>query len=249
MTFQRCVSSLAWPFVIGRALPEENQMSNRNQQVEQSLTSRIDVVGLWLAPFGLRILLAWEFFEAGLEKLQGANWFADLGDKFPMPFSLLSSNMNWTLATWFELIGSLALLLGLGTRFIALSLWVLTIVATYTIHWPSDWSSLSGLWQGYAISNDGYGNYKLPLIYLVMLLPLILNGSGRLSLDHLIDVLRDSASRSSAGPSAWGLVLLTLGMTVSILLPWVGGTLAGIAMILLVFPRSPGSVHMPLSKS
>lgn len=249
MTFQRCVSSLAWPFVIGRALPEENQMSNRNQQVEQSLTSRIDVVGLWLAPFGLRILLAWEFFEAGLEKLQGANWFADLGDKFPMPFSLLGSNMNWTLATWFELIGSLALLLGLGTRFIALSLWVLTIVATYTIHWPSDWSSLSGLWQGYAISNDGYGNYKLPLIYLVMLLPLILNGSGRLSLDHLIDVLRDSASRSSAGPSAWGLVLLTLGMTVSILLPWVGGTLAGIAMILLVFPRRPGSVHMPLSKS
>jgi putative oxidoreductase len=230
-------------------LPEENQMSNRNQQVEQSLTSRIDVVGLWLAPFGLRILLAWEFFESGLEKLQGANWFADLGDKFPMPFSLLSSNTNWTMATWFELVGSFALLLGLGTRFVALSLWVLTIVATYTIHWPSDWSSLSELWQGYAISNDGYGNYKLPLIYLVMLLPLILNGSGRLSLDHLIDVLRDSASKSSAGPSVWGLVLLTLGVTVSLLLPWVGGTLAGIAAILLVFPRRPGSVHMPLSKS
>jgi putative oxidoreductase len=230
-------------------LPEENQMSNRNQQVEQSLTSRIDVVGLWLAPFGLRILLAWEFFESGLEKLQGANWFADLGDKFPMPFSLLSSNTNWTMATWFELVGSFALLLGLGTRFVALSLWVLTIVATYTIHWPSDWSSLSELWQGYAISNDGYGNYKLPLIYLVMLLPLILNGSGRLSLDHLIEVLRDSASKSSADPSVWGLVLLTLGVTVSLLLPWVGGTLAGIAAILLVLSRRPGSVHMPLSKS
>jgi putative oxidoreductase len=108
---------------------------------------------------------------------------------------------------------------------------------------------LSELWQGYAISNDGYGNYKLPLIYLVMLLPLILNGSGRLSLDHLIEVLRDSASKSSADPSVWGLVLLTLGVTVSLLLPWVGGALAGIAAILLVLSRRPGSVHMPLSKS
>ena len=132
--------------------------------------------GGWLAPLGLRLILAWEFFESGREKLLGANWFAQLGDRFPWPFSALGAGLNWSLATWFELAGSLALLLGLGTRFAAYSLWVLTIVATYAVHWPGDWASLGQLWQGYAITNKGFGNYKLPLLYLVMLLPLMLNG-------------------------------------------------------------------------
>jgi putative oxidoreductase len=67
-----------------------------------------------------------------------------------------------------------ALLLGAGTRIAAAALWVLTVVAIYAVHWPSEWSNLAELWQGYAITNDGFGNYKLPLIYLVMLLPLML---------------------------------------------------------------------------
>ena len=150
-------------------------------------------VGNWLAPLGLRVILAWEFFEAGRGKLLGENWFTDLGDRFPLPFSLLGADINWSLATWFELVGSLALLLGLGTRFAAFSLWVLTIVAIYAVHWPGDWASLNELWQGYAISNKGYGNYKLPLLYLIMLLPLMLNGAGRFSLDHLIFGQRESA--------------------------------------------------------
>jgi putative oxidoreductase len=33
---------------------------------------------------------------------------------------------------------------------------------------------------------DGYGNYKLPLIYLVMFMPLLFGGAGKWSLDHLI---------------------------------------------------------------
>src|SRR5688572_32706149 len=56
--------------------------------------SRVDGVGQWLAPLGLRLLLAWEFFEAGREKLQGSNWFADLGERFPLPFSLISPDLN-----------------------------------------------------------------------------------------------------------------------------------------------------------
>ncbi len=30
------------------------------------------------APLSLRLLIAYEFLEAGLEKLSGENWFADL---------------------------------------------------------------------------------------------------------------------------------------------------------------------------
>ena len=84
---------------------------------------------------------------------------------------------------------AVALLLGLGTRYAAAALWVVTVVAIYAVHWPSDWSSLSELWQGYAITDDGFGNYKLPLLFLLMLLPLVLNGAGRFSVDHLLSNL------------------------------------------------------------
>ncbi|MDR7098515.1 putative oxidoreductase [Lysobacter niabensis] len=216
-------------------------MSNRDNHNQIPLMSRVDGVGQWLAPLGLRALLAWEFFEAGREKLQGQNWFADLGDKFPLPFSLLGPNVNWTLATWMELIGSLALLVGLGTRYAAATLWVVTIVAIYAVHWPSDWSSLAELWQGYAISNEGYGNYKLPLIYLVMLLPLMLNGGGRFSLDHLIRTRRSSIVATTANTTAWGLVLFSIGATLSLLLPWAGGVLAIAGIALMTWSRRRAS--------
>lgn len=199
------------------------------------LMSRVDGVGHWLAPFGLRVLLAWEFFEAGREKLQGENWFAELGGRFPLPFSLLGANLNWTLATWLELLGSLALLVGLGTRYAAAALWVVTVVAIHAVHWPADWSSLGELWQGYAISNDGHGNYKLPLIYLAMLLPLMLGGAGRFSLDALLASRRARPVAASSDATSWGLVLFATGTTVALLLPWFGAAVAatGIALMLL----------------
>ena len=215
-----------------------------NKTPNQPLMSRVDGVGQWLAPFGLRALLAWEFFEAGREKLQGENWFADLGDKFPLPFSLLGPNVNWTLATWLELAGAVALLVGVGTRYVAAALWVLTVVAIYAVHWPSEWSSLAELWQGYAITNDGFGNYKLPLIYLVMLLPLMLGGGGRFSLDHLIRARRTSAVATTADNTAWGLVLFAFGVTSSLLLPWFGGALAIAGIALMTWPRRTSSAGL-----
>lgn len=56
------------------------------------------------------------------------------------------------------------------------------------MHWPESWSTLAELWKGYAITDKGYGNYKLPLLLLIMLLPLFFNGAGKLSVDHLINV-------------------------------------------------------------
>ncbi len=213
-------------------------MSSRNVTVPTPpLMARVDGVGQWLAPLGLRALLAWEFFEAGREKLQGENWFGDAADTFPLPFSLLGANVNWTLATWFELLGAIALLVGVGTRYAAATLFVLTVVAIHAVHWPAEWSSLAELWQGYAISNDGFGNYKLPLIYLAMLLPLMLGGAGRFSLDHLF-----ASRRASSAPTsdllAWGLVLSCIGATASLLLPWAGATLAVFGLALMAWPRS-----------
>src|SRR5690606_13137119 len=110
---------------------------------------------------------------------------------FPFPFNVIPADFSWQLSMWAELIAPLLLLLGLGTRLATFVLMMLTVVAIAAVHWPEHWSSLAELAQGYAITNKGYGNYKLPLIYLIAALPLLLGGAGRFSLDHLL--FRDKA--------------------------------------------------------
>ena len=148
------------------------------------IRSKLNAIGTWLPQLALRLLLAWEFGEAGFEKLHGSNWFANIS--FPFPFNLLPPDISWGIATWFEIIGAFALAFGFATRFFSLSLIILTIVAIAAVHWPAQWSTLSELFTGYRITDkagDGFGNYKLPLLFLVMLLPLLFNGAGKLSVD------------------------------------------------------------------
>lgn len=143
-----------------------------------------NIAALFLPALLLRLILAYEYGESGYAKFSGTNWFADLS--FPFPFNLMPAEASWQMATWFELIGAAALVLGLATRFFSLSLIILTIVAIVSVHWPEQWSSFAELWKGYAIEDNGYGNFKLPLLFMLMLVPLLLGGAGRLSLDYLI---------------------------------------------------------------
>jgi putative oxidoreductase len=147
----------------------------------ERITIRLDGLAATIPPLFLRLMLAYEFGEAGWLKLRGENWFVDLA--FPFPFNLLSPEVNWWLATGFEIVGAAALLLGLATRFFSVALMVLTIVAIAGVHWPSEWSTLADLLQGYSISDHGHGNYKLPVMYLVMFLPLLFGGAGKISFD------------------------------------------------------------------
>lgn len=135
------------------------------------LTTPLNQAGSYLGMLGLRLLLAWEFWEAGVEKFNGDNWFSDIQDAFPFPFSVVPVDISWFLATWTELIGAVALVVGLGTRFFSLSLIILTIIAWASVH--------AG--NGYNVCDNGY---KLPLMYLLMFVPLLLSGPGKLSLDH-----------------------------------------------------------------
>lgn len=121
----------------------------------------------------LRLFVAYEFWEAGMEKWRGQNWFADIQQKFPFPFNILPAEVNWQIATWAELIFPIALVLGLASRLSALALMILTAVAWYTVH--------AGL--GYNIGNGGY---KMAVIYLVVLTPILLQGGGAWSLDNVL---------------------------------------------------------------
>lgn len=168
---------------------------NNTLQLTRRGIHALDLLGLWIGLLSLRLILAWEYGEAGFEKLHGSNWFADIQDQFPWPFKLIPADLNWALATGFEIVGAIALVIGLGTRFFSASLIVLTVVAMLSVHWPESWSSLSELLKGYALTNDGFGNFKLPVIYIAMLLPLVFMGPGRLSLDAWVQVRWPSNTR------------------------------------------------------
>lgn len=134
---------------------------------------KLDMIGTWVSLLSLRLLLAWEFWGAGVKKFNGENWFARIQDDFPFPFNVIPNEISWFIATWSELLGAIALLVGLGTRYAVASLIILDIVALVSVHADN----------GYNVCNNGF---KLPLIYLMMLIPLLLNGPGKASLDAII---------------------------------------------------------------
>ncbi len=167
---------------------KERRYMEKLLSLEQSFRQQLNKVGQFFPLLMLRLLLAWEFWEAGLQKFNGENWFQHIQANFPFPFSVIDPQISWFMATWFELLGGIALLLGLGTRYVSISLLILTIVATIAVHIPAEgWTSFSDMVRGYAISDKGFGNYKIPLIYMIAFMPLIFMGAGKASVDQVIN--------------------------------------------------------------
>ena len=168
------------------------------KRISQHLAT-LDVVGLWIALISLRLILGWDFFESGLEKFNGDNWFADIQDQFPFPFNVVPPNISWQMATWFEVLGGVALVIGLGTRFFSASLLVLSVVAIASVHWPEAWHTWGELAQGYVFTDKGFGNFKYPVVLMGMLWTLLWMGPGRLSVDYWLR--SRCASHSDATPT------------------------------------------------
>jgi putative oxidoreductase len=154
--------------------------------LKNQVTDALDSVGDWAALLPIRLLMAYEFGRAGIMKLNGSNWFANVQDNFPFPFNVIPVEISWFLATWTEVLGAAGLALGLFTRFWAFGLIVLTFVAIAGVHMPDSWDTLAELWKGYVVSDKGFGNFRIPLLFTVMLVPLVLMGPGKLSVDHLL---------------------------------------------------------------
>lgn len=136
-------------------------------------TGFLDRLGEFAPQLLLRFFIAYEFWEAGIGKYRGENWFHDFRGEFPFPFNVMPADLSWFLATWTELAGAVAMVVGFATRFSAASLIILDIVAWYSVH--------AG--NGYNVCSNGF---KLPLIYLIILITLLLSGPGKASLDHFI---------------------------------------------------------------
>lgn len=129
--------------------------------------------GDWIGMLGIRLILGYEYGYSGLGKFRGENWFSEIKGDFPFPFNVVPVEFSWFIATWSELLGGIALVVGLATRFFSISLFILTGVAWAAVH--------AG--NGYNVCSNGF---LLPLIFMIMLVPLITSGPGKLSLDHLI---------------------------------------------------------------
>ena len=116
-----------------------------------------------------RLILAYGFFQPAMMKITGltgvADWFGSMG--YPLPV------VSAFLAALTEGLGVVLLTLGLGTRYIAIPLMFVMGVAVFTVH----------LSNGFAAGDNGF---EIPLYYFLMLFALVVYGSGRISLDHLI---------------------------------------------------------------
>lgn len=207
--------------------------------VYDKLTARLLASGDYLWPLAIRLVMFWEFWTAGLKKLNGKNWFTDIPwhewqKGFPWPFSAIPAELNWLAATWGELAFSALLLFGLFTRFAALALLIITAIAMAAVHWPAHWNGYGQLLEGYVITSEGGGNFRLPLMFIVMLLPLVFYGGGKLSLDMLLLKFtgRDGAARDRIGDGiAAGLMFAILGVTTIFLETSWGMTFLVLALI------------------
>lgn len=97
----------------------------------------------FLAPLGLRIYLAPIFLSAGINKFLAfentVSWFGNPDWGLGLPFPALLA----FLATATEIVGGMALLVGLGVRLIALPLMITMLVAAFSVHWDNGWFAIA----------------------------------------------------------------------------------------------------------
>lgn len=128
----------------------------------------------------LRVILGIVLFAHGAQKLFG--WFDGPGFEASMAYLMDDAGLPWIIAfltILLESIGSLLLILGLGTRIIAISFALLGIGIVLTTHLQY------GFYMNWYGDKAGEG-YEYFLLWIGMALALFASGGGRYALDSLI---------------------------------------------------------------
>jgi len=103
------------------------------------LTRKLDFLG----PLALRLYLVPVFWVAGTNKLGGMDnviaWFGNAEWGLGLPFP---AAMAW-LAVGAEVLGSLALLFGIATRWFAIPLMATMLVAAFKVHIDNGWQAIA----------------------------------------------------------------------------------------------------------
>ena len=139
-----------------------------------------------LGPLLIRLTVGAVFIGSGFGKLDDLDKVTD----FFTELGIVAPGLNATVVAYAELLGGMALTVGLATRLAALPLAMTMVVAILTALLPD----VSSVFELVALSE---------FAYLVMFVSLALTGPGRWSVDHLL-VLKmfmgggESVSRSIA---------------------------------------------------
>ncbi len=133
-------------------------------------------IGLFL----LRVILGVVFFAHGAQKVLG--WFGGYGLSGTVGYFRNVVHVPALLAylgPFVEFVGGIALFFGLFTKFAALGIFIMMVVATIKVHLP----------MGFFLTGKGDGKgagYEFTLTLAVISLVLVLLGGGIYSVDHLI---------------------------------------------------------------
>ena len=115
-------------------------------------TRKVDFLG----PLALRLYLVPVFWVAGMNKVNGfsnvVQWFGNPDWGLGLPFPTLMAG----LATGAEVVGAIALLFGLATRWMCIPLLFTMLVAAVTTHWHNGWQAVADRSSPWANENiDG----------------------------------------------------------------------------------------------
>ncbi len=128
----------------------------------------------------LRMVVGIVMFAHGAQKLLG--WFGGQGFSGTIGFLTTQLGIPWMLAFLViigESIGSLSLLIGFLTRFVAASYILIMLGAIAMVHWPN------GFFMNWFGQQQGEG-FEYHLLVIGMSLALLIEGGGRWSGDQLI---------------------------------------------------------------
>jgi uncharacterized membrane protein YphA (DoxX/SURF4 family) len=107
----------------------------------------------FLGPLALRLYLVPIFWTTGSNKLGGMdnviNWFGNPDWGLGLPFPTV---MAW-LAVGSEVLGAIALLIGLGTRLFSIPLMVTMLVAAFSVHAKNGWQAIADPMSPFANAN------------------------------------------------------------------------------------------------
>jgi putative oxidoreductase len=131
------------------------------------------------SPFLLLIRLVWgyQFFEAGLGKLQDIEKFVKVLTELNVPMP----QVNAYLAAGTECVGGFLMMLGLFSRIISIPLVFTMIVAYATAHNADVQALFNGDPEAFFAAS--------PFLFLFSTLIVLIFGPGAISLDRLIDLL------------------------------------------------------------
>lgn len=128
----------------------------------------------------LRIVLGVILFPHGAQKLLG--WFGGYGFDGTMGFLTGTAGLPWIIAFLviaIEFFGAIALIVGFGTRIVAVGIIALFAGIVFTSHLQN------GFFMNWAGNQPGEG-YEYHLLVIGMALALLVSGAGKWSVDYAL---------------------------------------------------------------